>query len=152
MQLSPHFSLQEMTFSQIALRLGMDNTPEPENVANMRLLCADLLEPARLVLGVPLHVDSGFRRPKVNAAVGGDPASAHMLGLAADCIPIGMPLQVAFDKLRRDSTLPYDRVIFECQAWIHLARAPNGAIPRRIAETATGRPGAWHYQLVGVGT
>jgi hypothetical protein len=146
--LSPHFSLEELVFSQVALRQGLDNTPDPEQVANLRRLCLELLEPARLILGVPLHIDSGYRSPKVNAAVGGDPASRHMNGEAADCLPIGMPLQEAFDRLRL-SNLPYQRIIFECRAWIHLGQAHADATPLRMAETATGHPGAWQYQRVG---
>ena len=66
--LSPFFSLDEMTRSQTALRLGLDNTPPAEAIAELRRLCANLLEPARLLLGVPLHVDSGFRCSALNAA------------------------------------------------------------------------------------
>lgn len=145
--LSEHFTLAELTFSQRAARSGIDNTPDTEHIANLRHLCEDLLEPARAVLGVPLHIDSGYRSLLVNTAVGGDVASAHMDGRAADCIPIGMDLQQAFDLLRR-SALPYDRIIFECRAWIHIGMAHLGQQPRRIAETATGRPGVWQYQLV----
>ena len=58
--LSPFFSLDEMTRSQTALRLGLDNTPPAEAIAELRRLCANLLEPARLLLGVPLHVDGGY--------------------------------------------------------------------------------------------
>lgn len=150
MLLSPHFSLEELTFSQAAVRLGIDNTPDAEEIANLRHLCDELLEPARLVLGVPLHVDSGYRSIKVNAQVGGDSASAHMYGRAADIIPINMSISEAFDRLRKDITLPYDKIIFECKAWIHIAIPPLGLRARRIAETATGHPGAWKYQLVGV--
>lgn len=145
--LSPHFSLQELSFSQKALRLGIDNTPNNEQVTNLARLCAMLLEPARAILGIPLHVDSGFRSPAVNADVGGDLHSAHMDGRAADVIPIGMPILQAFDLLHRNNSLPYDRMIFECQAWIHLAIAPLDAEPRRIAELASGHPGAWTYTL-----
>ena len=147
MNLSPNFTLEEMTFSQIALRQGLDNTPSPLGTANLRVLANELLEPARALLGVPLHVDSGYRSAGVNAAVGGALGSAHMDGRAADCVPIGAPLEDCFDILKA-SNLPIDQILFECRAWIHLAIAPVGSTPRRIAMTATGGPGNWNYQRV----
>jgi len=145
MQLSQHFSLEELTFSQVAARTGIDNTPSDEVVANLTRLCNLLLEPARAMLEVPVHVDSGYRSTVVNAAVGGARDSAHMSGRAADTVFLGIPLEEAFDKLRA-SDLPFDQIIFECRAWIHLAIAPEGVQPRREALTATGHAGAWHYQ------
>jgi len=148
MQLSPNFTLEELVFSQTASRLGIDNTPPAVALEELGRLCATLLEPARTVLGVPLHVDSGYRCPELNSRIGGASASAHMEGRAADLIPIGVPLATAFETLRTQADLPYDQIIFECAAWIHLAIAPPGAEPRRQALTATGNPGAWQYQLV----
>ena len=153
MNLSPHFTLEELTFSQKAARLGIDNTPSPAVIAYLTKLCDLLLEPARVILEtvaghpVPLHVDSGYRSPDLNADVGGDPHSAHMEGRAADVIPIGMPLHQAFDALRSNG-LPFDRIIIECNAWLHMAIPVDGAEPRRIAETAAGGPGRWTYELV----
>lgn len=147
-QLSENFNLEELVFSQAALRLGIDNTPPAVAINELTRLCIVLLEPARSLLGVPLHVDSGYRCPELNARIGGASASAHMEGRAADLIPIGMPLAAAFDTLRNDADLPYDQIIFECQAWIHLAIAAPGVEPRRQALTASGHPGAWSYQLV----
>lgn len=144
MQLSQHFTLAELTFSQVALRQGFDNTPNTGQLSNLIELCEKLLEPARLLLGVPLHSDSGFRAPVVNEIVGGALGSAHLDGRADDIVPIGMPLRQAFEKLRA-SALPYDQLIIECNAWLHLAIAPSGTAPRREALVATGQPGAWHY-------
>lgn len=145
--LSEHFTLEELTFSQSALRLGIDNTPPAVALEELQKLCSVLLEPARLILGVPLHVDSGYRCPELNSRIGGASASAHMDGRAADIIPIGMPLQQAFDTLHA-SDLPLDQIIIECGAWLHMAIAPDGVEPRRMAMTASGHPGAWSYQLV----
>jgi len=147
MDLSPHFTLEELTFSQTASRKGVDNTPPPEAMDNLTNLCGTLLEPARTLLGVPFHVDSGFRCQALNDAVGGAKTSAHMDGRAADCIPQGIGLQEAFDALRR-SNLPYDQIILECNAWIHLAIARIGDSPRKQALTAAGGPGHWTYQQV----
>jgi len=148
MQLSPHFTLEELTFSEVGVRNRIENTPPQVAVENLRKLCLTLLEPARTLLGVPLHINSGYRSSKLNAVVGGSHSSAHLLGLAADFVPIGMDLRQAFDKLRAEPTLAFDQIIFECNAWIHLAVPANGITARCQALTATGQPGAWTYQLV----
>ena len=69
--LSPNFSLQELSHSDVALRRGLDNTPNAGEVANLQRLAEDLLEPVRALLGVPLHINSGFRCPSLNQALGG---------------------------------------------------------------------------------
>ena len=146
-QLSPNFTLEELIFSQTATRKGINNTPNDEQIASLTRLCNTILEPARTLLGVAFHIDSGFRCEALNTAVGGAPTSQHRLGLAADCIPQGIDLQQAFDTIR-NSDIPFDQIIFECREWIHLGTCAEGSIPRHEALTATGGPGAWHYQRV----
>jgi zinc D-Ala-D-Ala carboxypeptidase len=146
-RLSPHFTLSELTRSQTALRLGLDNVAGHDVETELRRLCDWLLEPVRELLGVPLHVDSGYRSLLVNQAVGGAVASAHLFGRAADVVPVGVSLTDAFDRVRR-SALPYDQAIVECGAWLHLAIAPAGFTPRRQALTASGGPGRWTYTAV----
>jgi hypothetical protein len=145
--MSEHFTLDDLTRSQTASRKGIDNTPPQQAIDSLNLLCSTLLEPARALLGVPISVDSGFRSEALNEAVGGAKSSAHLDGRAADLVPQGVVLQAAFDLLRK-SSLPYDQVIFECRAWIHLAIARPGETPRRMALTAAGGPGHWSYQEV----
>jgi zinc D-Ala-D-Ala carboxypeptidase len=147
-RLSDHFLLSELLFSETALRIGIDNTPNEQQIDNLGLVANYLLEPARLLLNSPLHVVSGYRSPAVNAAVGGDKESHHMLGLAADFKPIGFPLADAFDILRLSSAMQYDKIIFECNAWIHVALPIDGQPYRRQALRATGGPGDWKYVLV----
>lgn len=147
MQLSEHFSLDELTFSQTALRKGIDNAPFVESIVNLKRLCTNLLEPIRTLLGVPVHVDSGFRSSMLNTLVGGASGSAHLRGLAADIIPIGMKLQEAFDKIRA-STISFDQLIIECNAWIHCAIPEEGKDAKRIMMTASGGPGHWVYNYV----
>lgn len=149
MYLSPHFTLEELTYSETASRWGLVNEPLPAHVDNLRRLCESLLEPARELLGVPLHINSGFRSTALNAAVRGAHSSAHLVGLAADFVPIGLDLATAFDKLRTSPGLPFDQIIFECRAWIHLAATVEGLTPRRQALTAVSlTAGAWAYNLV----
>src|SRR6266404_3127368 len=146
-QLSEHFTLEELSFSELALRQGFDNVPPANLVPNLAELAHVLLEPVRVILGVPLHINSGYRSPEVNAAIGGATSSAHMQGRAADFVPIGRNILEAFHDLRVAQGLPFDQLIFECAAWIHIAIAPGIDAPRREALLASGGPGAWHYQV-----
>lgn len=147
MSFTSHFSLAELSHSDVALRRGYDNTPNDREAANLQRLIEQLLEPARALLGVPMHINSGFRCPAVNAAVGGAQNSAHMDGRACDFVPVGMDLVAAFTALAH-SDLPYDQIIIECNAWIHVAVAKVGADPRRMAMVAGGGPGKWFYRRV----
>lgn len=142
-QITPHFSLEELTHSQTAIRLGIFNDPNAAQLKNLSRLCNLLLEPARALLQEPLFIDSGFRSPALNQAVGGAASSAHLDGRAAD-IRVGVDLEATFDRLR-NSNLPYDQIIFECRAWIHLAIAREGEQPRRDMLVAVGGPGSWSY-------
>jgi zinc D-Ala-D-Ala carboxypeptidase len=143
--ISKDFTVAELTFSQIASRQGIPNIPSAAQLANLEDLCTTLLEPARALLACPLHVDSGYRSPAINTLVGGASDSAHLDGRAADIIPIGWTLLAAFHALR-GSVLPFDQIIFECNAWIHLAIAEFGSQPRRQALIAQGGPGHWSYK------
>ena len=147
MNLTEHFTLEELTHSQTAIRRGINNTPSLEIVEALTQLCTDLLEPARTLLNVPFHVDSGYRCAELNVAVGGSATSEHCLGHAADIIPQGLDLDQAFETLRT-SDLPYDQIILECNTWIHLGLAGDGQTPRREALTAQGTPGHWTYAKV----
>lgn len=84
MKLSNNFSLAEMTKSDTALRLDMENTPGEEEIANMTALCENVLQRVRDHYGKGVKVNSGFRHPNVNAAVGGSKTSDHCKGMAAD--------------------------------------------------------------------
>jgi uncharacterized protein YcbK (DUF882 family) len=84
MNLSPNFSLHELTKSETALRLDLDNTPDEQATENLRLLCEKVLQPVRDHYGKGVKVNSGFRAPAVNQATGGSKSSDHCLGRAAD--------------------------------------------------------------------
>jgi len=121
-QLTEHFSLEEMTQSSTAERLQIDNTPPLEVVACLTR-CAMGLERVRALLQQPMHIDSGYRSPALNAHVGGSSKSAHMTGFAADfkCPNFGTPLEVA--KAIERSDIPFDQLICE-GTWVHIAFDP----------------------------
>ena len=91
MQLTENFSLAEMVKSETALRQGLDNTPGETEIENLRLLCRQVLQPLRNAYGRGIKVNSGFRHPDVNAAVGGSRTSDHCKGQAADIEIPGIP-------------------------------------------------------------
>ena len=88
-QLSPHFKLSEFVKSSTASAHGIDNTPNEQQIANLKRLCQEVLEPLRQHFGVPIIIGSGYRCPQVNKLVGGVKNSQHMTGEAADIhIPV----------------------------------------------------------------
>ncbi len=121
--MSPHFSLDELTFSAYAERHGIDNTPPAKVLANLQRLAFGL-ERVRELLGQPIHVESGYRSPILNGWVGGSKKSAHMQGYAADfkCPGFGSPLHVC--RAIRDSDIEFDQIINE-MTWIHLSFDPQ---------------------------
>lgn len=132
MNLSPHFTLDEMTFSEIALRNGLSNAPDEATINNLKRL-AELLEKVRALLNRPIRINSAYRSLNVNKLVGGQSNSQHCLGCAAD-IKVGdmTPDQVV--KAIIHSDIQYDQIIREFDSWVHIS-IPNGVDvkPRKTA-------------------
>ena len=84
MKLTENFTLSEMVKSETALRHGLDNTPGDTEIANLKRLAENVLQPIRNHYRTGVKVNSGFRHPNVNAAVGGSKTSDHCRGQAAD--------------------------------------------------------------------
>ena len=130
MQLSPNFSLEELTHTD---HREFDNTPNDEEMANLVRL-AEFLEQVKEILGgKPIMINSAFRCAEVNKAVGSSDKSQHRRGCAADLRVPGMtPDEVV--KAIMASGLPYDQVIREFDRWTHVS-IPNeeGHDPRNMA-------------------
>jgi hypothetical protein len=133
MNLTPHFTLEELTASETAERNGWDNSPNDQELANLTRL-ADFLEQVKVVLnGKPIMISSGLRTKKVNDAVGSKDTSQHRIGCAADFRVPGMtPDQVV--KAIVASGIGYDQVIREFDRWTHIS-VPSSVdtSPRRQA-------------------
>ena len=129
MNLSPNFTLEELTASETAARNGLDNTPGPIAMKNLERL-AQFLEEVRKVLGKPVVISSGYRGPEVNAHVGGQKASQHLVGCAADIKVPGMTPDAVCRAIIQ-SDLQYDQLIREFDSWTHIS-IPNeeGSTPR----------------------
>lgn len=84
MNLSKNLTLAEAVKSVTAIQLDIDNTPKPEHIENMKLLAENVFQPVRDHFGVPIGVNSMYRRPRLNLAVGGHLSSQHMEGKAMD--------------------------------------------------------------------
>jgi len=128
MNLSEHFSLEELTFTN---HREFDNTPAQVQIDNLTRL-AEFLETVRTLLGKPIMIDSAFRSPEVNQAVGSSSVSQHLRGCAADIrVPEMTPDEVV--KVIYDAGLPYDQLILEL-GWTHIS-IPNtdDAVPRNMA-------------------
>jgi hypothetical protein len=84
MNLSANFTLKELTKSDTATRLGIDNSPDEAVIESLKLLCENVLQPVRDHFGKSVTVNSGFRSPETNQATGGSKTSDHCKGQAAD--------------------------------------------------------------------
>lgn len=122
---SPNFSWRELTRSQAADRLGLQNTPTPAHAANLKALCTHILEPVRAHFG-PTHVSSAYRAPTVNTAVGGSATSQHMTGEAADIECHPTPNLTVAHWIA--ANLPFDQLILEFYSptdpfagWVHVS-------------------------------
>ncbi len=122
MRLSLHFELSEFTFSQTAIRKGIDNTPSDVVIENLKLLCTHILEPIRTGLGKPLRVSSGYRSKALNKAIGGAANSQHITGQAADFTVQGMSVEEVYQWIKT-SGIVFDQSIFEFGQWLHISYA-----------------------------
>ena len=125
MNLSPHFTLAEMTVTDHRL---LDNSPTQIEISNLQRL-AQFLETVKTTLGgKPIMINSAFRSKAVNDAVGSKDSSQHRLGLACDFRVPGLAPDAVVRALLH---LPYDQIIREYDAWTHIS-ITNGK-PRRQA-------------------
>jgi zinc D-Ala-D-Ala carboxypeptidase len=121
--LSRNFTLEELTFSQTAARMGIPNAPNADQIAALEALCDEVLQPLRDALNAPIVVSSGFRCPALNRAVDGAPDSQHLDGKAADITCPTMSTEDLFKRVLA-SGLSFDQLIYEggreC-VWVHVS-------------------------------
>lgn len=120
MKLTNNFSLQELTSSETAVRRGINNTPSPEVILNLKALCENVLQPLRDWYGKPITITSGYRSPELNKAIKGARNSDHMRGQAVDFVLPKEDYPRVFDWLRKN--VEYDQIIDEFGfQWIHIS-------------------------------
>lgn len=120
--MAKYFTIAELTASDTAKIRGIDNTPPAETIDKLEALANKLLDPIRILWGKPLYVNSGYRSPELNKAVGGVSTSQHVKGEAAD-ITAGSPAEnKKLFEMICTSSINYDQLIDESDyAWIHIS-------------------------------
>lgn len=144
MNLTPHFTLKELTESPQAKKLGIDNTPTPEHQANMKYLCETVLEKVRTFFNKPVTVNSCYRGPALNKAIGGSSSSQHMSGEAADIEITGVTNKELADYISEN--LPFDQVILEFynpaeganSGWVHVSCKKTGNRKQKLVALKDG--------------
>ena len=110
-QLSRHFWLSEFTRSATAIKRGIDNTPDIEDIESLQSLCINVLEPLRERFGV-IRITSGYRSPMLNSMVHGSPTSQHMKGQAADIYVCSTEVAKKYFNFIREN-LVFDQMLLE---------------------------------------
>lgn len=143
MKLTTHFTLEELTRSNLANQLGIDNTP-PAEILPRLTFTAEMLERIRMTLGHAVIVTSGYRCAKLNAAVGSRSTSDHMQGYAADIVSpgFGIARDVARTLAPLVDSLGIGQIILEGvkgKEWVHVSsHAPEKAINRILTISDAG--------------
>lgn len=127
--ISKHFSYREFETSRTADDLGICNVIVTTEVRDaVKALVLEVLEPLRTKWGEPLYINSGYRCPDLNKAVGGTPTSQHQKGEAAD-IKADNPLELA--RLAMVLGLPFDQMILY-PTFVHFSHKLNGKQRRQV--------------------
>lgn len=129
MRLTKNFSLDELTASGTAARLGIDNTPNDLQLQNLRRL-AELLQQVRDHFQTPIFINSGFRCKALNDAVNSRDTSQHLKACAADIRISGVSPKEGVQRII-DAKIPYDQIICEYDSWIHISVSNDPSDPPR---------------------
>ena len=137
MQLSKHFTLEEMTRSMVAARRGIDNTPGAGDIKNLENLCYEILEPIRAKFDKPISISSGYRSEALCEAIGSKKTSQHAQGCAVDFeINSVANIKVAYWLV---NNVDFDQCILEYYkpddgqaGWIHVSYNEKGDNRKQI--------------------
>jgi zinc D-Ala-D-Ala carboxypeptidase len=131
MKITENFTLDELTKSQEAIRLGILNEPNDEHITNLILLCKNILQPIRNHFKIPVSISSGYRSAALCEAVGSSSKSQHTKGQAADFEIFGIANKELADWIT--TNLEYDQCILEFwnenepnSGWVHCSYSTNG--------------------------
>ena len=125
-RISKHISYKEAIKSNTALRLNIDNTPDNISLINMTGVASNIFEPLRLWVGGPIKINSFYRCPKLNRAIGGSKRSQHCEGRAVDIDDtFGYKTNAEMFNYIKDN-LNFDQMIWEFgddnnPAWVHIS-------------------------------
>lgn len=129
-----YFTINELTASDTAAKLKIDNTPDAITRAHLQELITSLLDPIRIAWGSAIKVSSGYRCHKLNMKVGGASTSAHLTGYAADLLPMNGK-RAEFIKFVQNflktHNIPFDQCINEYNSWVHVGLKNSKGLQRR---------------------
>ena len=152
MRLSKNFTLSEITKSNTAKRLGIENAPNQEHLNNMQILIRDLIQPMRDALG-PIRISSGYRSPVLNRAIGGSTKSQHCKGQAVDIQfweKGEMCNKKVYDWVLKEG-IEFDQMINEFDyAWSHISLRPDNKNRKMILEAYKDSDGDTAYKVADV--
>ena len=134
--MTPNFTLAELTTTS---HRQFDNTPNEAELANLQKLAEFLEEVKALLDGKPIMINSAFRSKQVNDSVGSKDTSQHRTGSAADIRVPGMSPDAVVRALVA-SSLPFDQIIREFDAWTHISISPTPRRQALIIDRAGTRP------------
>jgi len=137
MQLSKHFTLEEMTRSMVASRKAIDNIPGAGEIKNLENVCYEVLEPVRAHFDKPITISSGYRSEALCEAIGSKKTSQHAKGQAVDFEINGVPnIQVAY---WLTNNVDFDQCILEfykpndgSAGWIHCSYNEQGSNRKQV--------------------
>ena len=126
MKISEHISNKEGIYSTTATRKGIDNTPNEDQRKAMHEIARDIFEPLREWVGGPIRINSFFRSPKLNKAIGGSTSSQHCKGQAMDIDDGGCKKTNAEMYAWIKENLNFDQMIWEFgddknPNWVHIS-------------------------------
>ncbi len=125
MRISEHISFEEAVLSPTAIRNGIDNMPNDQELHNMKLVAEHCFEPLRKMWGKPIKINSFFRSQKLNQLVGGSPSSSHTKGQAIDITTGSKAENKKLFELAK--TLDFDQLINEYDyLWLHISFKATG--------------------------
>ena len=151
--ISKHISYKEGTNSVTAIRRGIDNTPNDEQLDNMVLLAEKVFEPLRAWVGGPIKINSFFRCPQLNKAIGGSTKSQHCHGQAIDIDDTYGHLTNAEMYRFIKKHLDFDQMIWEFgdddnPAWVHVSYVSEDENRRRCLKAFKDKNNKTVYSII----
>ena len=140
-RISEHISLKEGVKSHTATRLNIDNTPRNLDLINMKTIAEKVFEPLRSWVGGPIAINSFYRSPKLNSAIGGSTSSQHCIGCALDLDDnYGHKTNAQMFEYVKNN-LDYDQMIWEFGTdenpnWIHISYVSEDTNRRRLLKAS----------------
>ena len=151
-RISEHISLKEGIKSHTATRLGIDNTPREIDLINMKTIAEQVFEPLRKWVGGPIAINSFYRAPQLNSAIGGSTTSQHCIGCALDLDDnYGHKTNAEMYEYIKNN-LDFDQIIWEFGTdknpnWVHVSYVSEDANRRRCLK-AYKENGKTKYKII----